>query len=140
MEIAFEVVNSLIEVFRILVTCLGSIALPLVILFISKQATDALKKRELSTKYVELALSILTEEPTEENQELRQWAIKTLNLHADIKLPEKSREGLVLKYQLKTGAKLVKMLEEIDERNRLMHGDATMDALNQLSEDEMQND
>lgn len=67
-----------------------SVALPVVLLIISRQATNALKKRELSTKFVEIALSILTMEPNDENMTLRECATKTLNLHAEIKLPKDS--------------------------------------------------
>ena len=103
-----------LEILKVTVSAIGSVALPVVILLISKQATDALKSRELSTKYVELALSILTEEPSDENKDLRDWAIQTLNLHADIKLPEKSTINLLTPIKLLTSLEAQMQLAGFD--------------------------
>ena len=79
---------SRIDIWRLIVTVIASIVIPAVIFFAGKSIEQTLKDRELAVKYVEISVDILTEEPTPETQNLREWAIKNINEYADIKLDD----------------------------------------------------
>ncbi|QSV46224.1 hypothetical protein [Geobacter benzoatilyticus] len=44
------------------------------------------KDKEISLKNIEIAVGILNAKPTNQNQSLRDWAIKTINIYSEIKL------------------------------------------------------
>lgn len=70
------------------IDAVGTIALPAVIFFVTKQATDALKNRELNIKYVDLAIMILTGDNIEEDPYLERWARNVLEQYSPIPIPE----------------------------------------------------
>jgi hypothetical protein len=53
-----------------------------------------MKDREIQTRYVEVAISILREAPKPETQNLREWAIATVNTYAKIPLAGEARKEL----------------------------------------------
>jgi hypothetical protein len=64
---------------------IAALLIPLVVAFVGNGYNAALKKAELEHQYVELSVAILTEEPTADNKNLRDWAIKNLNTYSEIK-------------------------------------------------------
>ena len=54
----------------------------------SQDATDAIKNREIETKFVEIATDVLSQPPTEENRELREWAEKILDKYSPIAMSQ----------------------------------------------------
>jgi hypothetical protein len=86
--------TSAVEKWRLVVTIIASIVIPAVIFFAGKSIEQTLKDRELAVKYVEISVDILTEEPTPETQNLRDWAIKNINEYAEIKLDEQAIKEL----------------------------------------------
>ena len=76
------------ELAQLIIDAVGTIALPAVIFFVSKQATDALKNREINTKYVELAINILTGDSIEEDPNLERWARNVLEQYSPVPMPE----------------------------------------------------
>jgi len=53
-----------------------------------------IKGRELNLKYVELAVTILKEEPNEKTKNLREWAIKNINNYSNIKMSSEVQKEL----------------------------------------------
>ncbi len=79
-------IQSKIEITKLIITLTAGILIPIVIFFAGKSIEQTLKDRELALKYVEISVGILTEEPTPETKNLREWAIKNINTYAQIKL------------------------------------------------------
>jgi hypothetical protein len=71
---------------NIIISLIGIIAIPLVVVYVSHSIEKSIKNKELSAKYIEIAVSILKETPKEETKNLRNWAISIVNEHALIKL------------------------------------------------------
>jgi hypothetical protein len=62
------------------------IAVPLVIGFFGHSINSTLKQREIEVKYVEIAVSILREKPSEQTAGLRDWAVEVLRSYSPIPL------------------------------------------------------
>ena len=73
---------------RIVSNLAATILIPLAIALVGNWYTSAIKQKELSAKYVELAIKILNKEPSEGSEEIRQWAIKIINTYSEVKIPE----------------------------------------------------
>ena len=73
---------------NIAISLIGVVVIPLVILYVSNSIQESIKNKELSAKYVEIAVGILKETPTEETKKLREWAISTINEYAAVELDE----------------------------------------------------
>jgi hypothetical protein len=56
--------------------------------------SSSIKNRELSLKYVQVAVGILSSEPSEDTKHLRSWAADIINEYSDIKLNEEAKEEL----------------------------------------------
>jgi hypothetical protein len=50
-----------------------------------KEKEQFQKDKEISQRYIEIAVGILNAKPTPENQSLRDWSIKTINMYSEIK-------------------------------------------------------
>jgi hypothetical protein len=59
--------------------------------------TNSTKNREMDLKYVELAIGILSDKPTDESQDLRQWAVGIVNRYSTEKLSVKTQKDLINK-------------------------------------------
>lgn len=86
--------TSKLEVIKIVITALASVAIPAVIFFAGQSIEDSAKSRELALKYVEISVGILNESPTPETKNLRDWAIKNINKYAETKLDPEALEEL----------------------------------------------
>ena len=53
-----------------------------------------MKTRETNARYIELAIKILSETPSEKNLGLREWATKTIDLYSEIKFDPKTIAAL----------------------------------------------
>jgi hypothetical protein len=74
---------------------IASLALPIVLAVLGYWFNDSLKSRELNVKYVEIAVNVLSQPPSEETKSLRLWAIDLINMHAAVKIDDALREVLV---------------------------------------------
>ena len=63
-----------LEILKTVSSAFAAIVIPLVLLFVGQSYTSAIKERELQGRFVQLAVTILREEPTEANRNLRKWA------------------------------------------------------------------
>ncbi len=76
---------------------ISSIAIPIVLALVGHWYTAAQNAREFGLQYVELAVSILAQEPQQHNRELRAWAADVINIHSSIKLPKNVKKDLTIK-------------------------------------------
>ncbi len=81
-----------LDEFKIISKGASWVLIPIILAIIGFFIQNAVKEREINTKYVEFALNIfnrnLSDNPTTEEVELRLWAIDTINHYSDIKLHE----------------------------------------------------
>jgi hypothetical protein len=80
---------------KIVSVILATVVIPLAVALVGNWYSKALKEREIQVRYVEIALEILSKEPTEKNTYLRQWAIDVIDFYSDIKVPKEARDELV---------------------------------------------
>ena len=52
-------------------------------------------KNKLDNEYIKLAINVLKDNPSEENRELRTWAVAIVNKYSDIKLSESTQKSLI---------------------------------------------
>lgn len=76
---------------------LSILLIPIVLALLGNFVNTALKKSDVDLRMVELAVDILQEEPTEENKELRTWAIAVINKHAQVAITELAKNELLNK-------------------------------------------
>ena len=82
---------------KIVFTGIASILIPLMLGFIGNEYSTSLKERELQGKFVELAINILSEEPTKENENIRRWGIDVINMYSGVPLDKPTKEDLIKK-------------------------------------------
>ena len=92
---------GLLSTIQTIATIASSVIIPIVIAFVGHRYTSALKQREIESKYIELCMTILKEDPTVENARVRRWAVKVVNLYSPIKLNEKDEEE-ILAYKIQS--------------------------------------
>lgn len=74
---------------------LASLLMPLAIASVGHWYTSALKEREIQTEYIELAISILREEPSESNLNVREWAVDIINEYSPVEVNKATRDELM---------------------------------------------
>jgi hypothetical protein len=81
---------------KLVANWISAIAIPLVLGIIGYAVNLTLQTRETQGKMVELAIGILTSEPksTEENRQIRVWAIDVIQKYSGVPISEKARRGL----------------------------------------------
>ncbi len=87
--------NDLWKKITIIGTLVASIAIPLAIALIGHWYTSSLKEKEFGVRYVELAISILSEEPQEHTQGIRKWAIDVVSAHSIVKISDEAKTQLL---------------------------------------------
>jgi len=68
----------------------ASILVPVVLLIFGAVINGSIKERELAVKYVEIAIGVLNQPKTEQNQATYDWAIEVVNKYAGVKLPKEA--------------------------------------------------
>lgn len=84
---------------------LAALVIPLILGFTGYFVSVILEERKTQSKFVELAVDILSENPqlddegnpTEENMQIRIWAIEVIEEYSGIKFQKEAREGLKTK-------------------------------------------
>jgi hypothetical protein len=84
------------EKMRTVTTLLASLVIPLVVVAITQLYTRAEGQRQREARYVELAIEILRDNPREETQAIRNWAIEIVGAYSPITLPVPALEELKL--------------------------------------------
>ena len=73
---------------------LASLLVPLMIALVGHWYTSALKEKDIQSKYVEIAISILNSEPNESTRNLRKWAVDIINEYSPKKMSEETQREL----------------------------------------------
>lgn len=78
----------------------ATLALPVVLLVIGNWYSASQKDKDLGQNYVELAIGILSEQPSEDNAKLREWAVQVVNRYAEIKIDDALAKTLITREAL----------------------------------------
>ena len=66
----------------------------------NRQYSAAIEEADRKASYIELAVGILSEEPTAENRKLRVWATDIINMYAEVKMDTEVARQLQTKVRL----------------------------------------
>lgn len=83
-----------LEFWKQLAQIASAVAVPIVLAVIGYVVQDSLAEAGLKKDYVQMALTILREQPTKENVELRQWAISVLDRNSPVPIPKELKAQL----------------------------------------------
>jgi hypothetical protein len=98
---------------KILSVIVASVFIPLAVALSGNWYAKSLKEKDTQARYIELAIGILMKEPTPENEQMRKWAIDTINHYSEVRIQEPARQEL-LEQQLRTYNEAAKRaIEEI---------------------------
>ena len=81
---------------KLLVQICASIAIPLIVAVVGWLFQSAVSEAGLKKDYVQMALGVLQEKPTDSNTELRLWAIAVLDKHSPVAIPDALKKQLVV--------------------------------------------
>jgi hypothetical protein len=87
--------NSRLEYWKQLAQIMSAIAIPVVIALIGYYVQRSLADAGLKKDYVQMALGVLKEQPTRDNEQLRQWAITVLDKSSPVPIPAVLKSRLV---------------------------------------------
>ena len=86
--------NEKLEKIKIWVQIISSAAIPITSAFGGWFIQAAISDAGLKKDYVQMALSVLKEAPTKENEQLREWAISIIDKNAPVPIPSKLKGQL----------------------------------------------
>ena len=86
---------TMLEKAKALSTIIASLVIPLAVALSGNWYSTAIKEREVQVRYVELAINILSQEPSEKNQRVRKWAIDIINHYSDVRIEAKTEQELL---------------------------------------------
>ena len=76
-----------LEFWKQIAQIVSALAIPLVIALIGYFVQRSLADAGLKKDYVQMALGVLKEQPSKENEQLRQWAIAVLDKNSPVPIP-----------------------------------------------------
>lgn len=92
--------SSALAVIESIAKIIASVALPIVLLVLGNWYTESQKDKDIGQKYVEIAVGILADAPTEEALELRSWAVEIVNRYSEVKMTSTLADVLVMQEAL----------------------------------------
>ena len=95
---------SIWDKLKVISAVLASVLVPLILGVVGHRYTQALKEREVQSRFVELAVDILSEPPADEKRNLRIWATRVINEYSGVALDSATARELVETFQLPTAA------------------------------------
>lgn len=96
----------------------GAILVPVAVAFVGSIYTSAVKNREVEGQFVEMAVSILQQQPTEESQPLRSWAVSVLDKYSGVEMSQSTRDSLIERNSLPKEVGLVNAPAGINVRDK----------------------
>jgi len=84
---------------------IASVLVPIAVVIIGNMYSSAIKESETSVRYVELAVEILKTNPSNDNSNMREWAVDLINNYSEIEINQQTRAELLT----------VSLLEGIDD-------------------------
>ena len=79
---------------HIIANSIAILLVPVLIGYFGSEINSAIKDKEISQKYVELAIGLLKNDPGKQSPALREWAISIVNANSPVKIDTKVREEL----------------------------------------------
>lgn len=73
----------------------SAVAIPVILALIGYFVQSSLADAGLKKDYVQMALGVLKEQPTKENEQLREWAIAVLDKNSPVAIPTKLKSQLL---------------------------------------------
>ncbi|HVZ42864.1 MAG TPA: hypothetical protein VHA82_03555 [Ramlibacter sp.] len=73
----------------------SSVAIPVILALIGYFVQSSVTEAGLKKDYVQMALGVLKEQPSKENEELRQWAIAVLDKSSPVPIPASLKSHLI---------------------------------------------
>jgi hypothetical protein len=83
------------EKLKALNTIIASILIPLAVVLIGNWYSSAVQESEIQVRYIELAVDILKENPSDNKANMREWALALVNNYSEIKIDKETREELL---------------------------------------------
>ena len=80
---------------KVLSAMIASILIPLAIALSGNWYSNSLKEKDVQARYIELAIGILMKEPKPENEQIRKWAVDTINHYSVVPIKEDARQELL---------------------------------------------
>jgi len=77
------------------VSVMGSLLMPVVLLYLGHIYKEAEEKAGLQEQYVELALNILEDDSKSQNPHLRKWAVEIVHHYSPVDVSEELRNHLM---------------------------------------------
>lgn len=87
--------NDRLESWKQIAQIGSAVAIPVVLALIGYFVQSSLADAGLKKDYVQMALGVLKEQPTKENEQLRQWAIAVLDKNSPVAIPASLKSQLV---------------------------------------------
>jgi hypothetical protein len=75
--------------FSNITTAIATVVIPVVLAYLGHIFSKAIKEKDLSARYIELAVGILKQAPTPNNQNLRKWAVDLINAYSKVPIDER---------------------------------------------------
>jgi hypothetical protein len=86
------------QITKIMTQMFAAIIIPSAIAYFTIVYSNSFKEREIGTRYVELAINILREEPSKQkNEELRTWAVSIVKKYSPVPISNEMAKNLVKK-------------------------------------------
>jgi len=71
------------------------VVIPVALLIIGNMFSRAVAEREIQGKFVELAVKILQEHPSEDTRNIRSWATQVINAYSGVPLSQQTKNDLI---------------------------------------------
>lgn len=76
-------------------TIISAVVIPVALLIIGNMFSRAVAEREIQGKFVELAVKILQEHPSEDTRNIRSWATQVINAYSGVPLSQQTKNDLI---------------------------------------------
>lgn len=83
------------EAFKNVVTGLAALAVPIAVAVVGHIYAAAAKDKDVGIRFVELAINILSKEPTSADANVRRWAIRVLDKYSDVQISQEARQDII---------------------------------------------
>jgi hypothetical protein len=97
---------------NIIATLIAVIAITIVLAYIGSTYIQSDKEKDFNRYIIDIALSILAQEPNENNIESRKWAINVISFYSSVRIHRAAQEELLHKIKIDRDFKLM-LLETI---------------------------
>ena len=94
------------EIWKAVSTTVGIILIPILVAVIANIYAKASKESELKNKYVEMALEILKNPDSANDENLKEWAVDLINANSQLPLSPEAKKELITISSLPSGIKV----------------------------------